>query len=1006
MINRKRLRKTFSLVVMALTGVGLSMGQAEETKPIPGDSKAGSAGSRTISLAGDWGCKLDPDNRGQSENWQDQDIDSLLVKLPGTTQSNGVGPVPPKPRISNLTPTTEYVGPAWYQREIELSEADCERHLDLFLERCGWLSAVWLNGTALGSQDSLISPHVYDLSEAAKPGKNRLTVMIDNSNRKSEAAVSKDNGSNSIDLVIKADSRKRLNCGGHHAVFGGPCFNGVTGRMELQIRPKVRMTDLQVYPDIRNRKVRVKIEHTNDLKTLSADRLVLKIQDMSKKSVVNRKFKLTCKPGCQVTEFELSFGKEMHLWDEFEPYLYSLTAQLETFQGSDIQSTEFGMRNLSQVGTQLAVNGRPTFLRGALEKFVHPLTGYPPTDVAYWLSIFGIYKDHGLNHIRFHTCCPPRAAFVAADRLGIFLNVELPGCSGNEPDDPATLDYLLKEALRILRTFGNHPSFCMLTMGNELLWPEAAGSKEQAILMERVARCRAVDSRHWYCCTAHAYTEGRDDDFYISAWPKDASGYGSKEKEGEPLTGIRWSGFDVIDSSRFNTRPPETASDYRDGIAGIDKPVMTHEVGQWAVYPDIRETDKYTGVYRADNLDLIRDFMKNKGTLALADDFVKASGNLSLLLYKEEIESTLRTPGLGGIQLLGFHDHWPQGTSTIGIVTALRASKGIVTPEQFREFCSETVPLARLHKRTFTNQEILTADVDVAHYGTSDLLNSEFKWQLSVAGGDVIAAGNFERRVIPTGGLTRLGSLKVPLQPVQVATKAVLRVFSPDSKIANHWELWIYPRPAKSKQGPVRPVRWARGWSAEIAAEVATGGTVIVELPKQQIPEATRGCFTTLFWNPIMKRGQHAFTMGILCDPEHAAFKDFPTEFYSNWQWWDVLRPSRVLDLDSMSPRPVNLVRMIDSFIGNRDLSVLFEASMGKGKLLVTSLDLSSDLDKRHAARQLRNSLETYAASKSFDPKVSIKPDAIDSLISLHKKKPRREGREEIKKRFERTIMK
>ncbi len=238
-------------------------------------------------------------------------------------------------------------------------------------------------------------------------------------------------------------------------------------------------------------------------------------------------------------------------------------------------------------------------------------------------------------------------------------------------------------------------------------------------------------------------------------------------------------------------------------------------------------------------------------TLALADDFVKASGNLSLLLYKEEIESTLRTPGLGGIQLLGFHDHWPQGTSTIGIVTALRASKGIVTPEQFRGFCSETVPLVRLDRRTFTNQDVLTADVDVAHYGASDLLNSEFKWQLSAAGGDVIAAGNFERQVIPTGGLTRLGSLKVPLRPVDVATKAVLRVFSPDSGIANHWDLWIYPRPDKSKRDEVR---WVRGWFAEIAAEVAAGGTVVVELPKEQVPEATRGCFTTLFWNPIMAR--------------------------------------------------------------------------------------------------------------------------------------------------------
>ncbi|MCF7958594.1 MAG: hypothetical protein K9M57_09125 [Phycisphaerae bacterium] len=997
-----QLNRYVKFVMAALLGICLSHCQAAGNEGLAGRTGGEGRQGNILSLAGTWACQLDPDNRGQREAWQDREIKSTLVTLPGTTQTNEIGPVPHKKLISSLTPTTEYLGAAWYQREIELSESDCQGHIDLFLERCGWVSVVWLNGIALGSQDSLVSPHVYDLSDAARPGKNRLTIVIDNSNRKFQEKSSTDDGSNTEDLVLKADSRKRLNCGGHHAVFGGPCFNGITGRMELQIRQKVRITDLQVYPDVQNRKVRVKVEHTNDLKTASTDRLVLKIQDMSKKSVVSRQFKLTCKPGCQVTEYELSFGKDMRLWDEFDPYLYQLTAQLETPQGLDIQSTEFGMRNLSQVGTQLAINGRVTFLRGELECFVHPLRGYPPTDVDYWLGIFGIYKDHGLNHVRFHTCCPPKAAFGAADRLGIILNVELPGCSGSEPEDAATLNYLQKEALRIVRTFGNHPSFCMMTMGNELLYNgETESSKSQVVLMERVARCRDEDPRHWYCCTAQSHTEGRDDDFYVSAWPKGAYGYGNRVTEGEPLTGIRWSGFDVVDSSRFNTRPPETASDYRNEIAGIDKPMFTHEVGQWAVYPDIGEIEEFTGPFKANNLEIIRDFMKTKGTLSLADDFVRASGNLSLLLYKEEIESTLRTPGLGGVQLLGFHDHPPQGTSTIGIVTALRKSKGLVTAEQFRQFCSQTVPLARLHRRTFTNKDSLTADVEVAHYGPRDLKSTEFRWQLSTDKGKTIAEGSFKRRDIPTGGLTRVGKVVASLDAVDVPVKAVLRVFAPKTEIVNSWDLWIYPGPETKKE---KPVRWVRHWSAEIAAEVAAGSTVVVELSKEQIPGATRGCFTTVFWNPIMKRYQHALTMGILCDPGHSAFKAFPTEYYSNWQWWDVLRPSRVLDLDSMDPRPDSLVRMIDSFVGNRCLSVLFEARIGKGKLLVTSLDLSSELAARHAARQLRDSLEAYVVSGSFDPQVAIRPDAIDALVAFYQKTPKRETREEIKKRFDRPV--
>lgn len=984
-------------LVVIPAGIFLVVCQAKETQQNTALELTESTNEKTISLAGDWICKLDPANRGQSERWQDQMIVSGLVSLPGTTQTNGLGPAPSLSLISGLTPTTEYLGPAWYQREFELTEADCKRHIEIFLERCGWVSAAWLNGLALGSQDSLVSPHIYHLSAAMRPGKNRLTVMIDNSNRRSEQAPSTDNGSNSEDLVLKADNLKRLNCGGHHAVFGGPCWNGITGRIELQIRAKVRVTDLQAYPDIKERKVRLKVEHTNDMKDAHVGSLILQIRDLKNGTIiVSREFALSFEPGSRVTEQELFLGDRMRPWDEFDPHLYQLSAEVQTALGRDSQATEFGMRNLSQVETQLAINGRPTFLRGELECFVHPLTGYPPTDKEYWLHVFGVYKSHGLNHVRFHTCCPPEAAFAAADQLGIIMNVELPGCSGGEPDDAATLNYLQEEALRIVRRFGNHPSFCMLTMGNELLFNgETADSEPQAILMKRVARCREEDPRHWYCCTAQSHTAGRNDDFYVSAWPKGARW----DHEGEPMTGIRWSGFDVVDSSRFNTRPPETASDYRAGIAGIDKPVITHEVGQWAVYPDLREAKEYTGCYQADNLEIIRDLMIKKGTLAMADDFVRASGNLSLLLYKEEIESALRTPGLAGFQLLGFHDHPPQGTSTIGIVTALRASKGIVTPDQFRQFCSETVPLARLGSRTFTNRDRLTADVDVAHYGSSDLDHKDFRWQLSTAAGKVLAAGEFDRRVIVTGGLTRLGRVEVPLGFVDVPVKAMLRVFSPESSISNSWDLWIYPSPEKN---PVARARWLRGWSAEIAVEVAAGATVVVEVPKERIPGATRGCFTTLFWNPIMKRNQHAFTMGVLCDPAHPALKDFPTDFHSNWQWWDVLRPSCVLDLDSIAPRPENLVRMIDSFIGNRCLSVLFEARMGKGKLLVTSLDLSSELDTRHAARQLRHSLEAYVLSKSFDPKVEIAQDALDRLIAIHQQKPKRESTDEVRQRFDR----
>ena len=742
--------------------------------------------SKTVSLAGRWICTLDADREGTAGEWHLNPPDGTAVSLPGTTGTNRIGPPPDKLQISNLTPETDYVGPTWYRREFTISADDCAAHLELYLERCCWQTFVWLNGVSLGSQDSLVAPHIYDLTSAVRPGQNQLTVMVDNSNVASTAPVSKSDGSQCEDLVSEADSGKRLNCGGHHTLFGGYAWNGITGRMELQIRPKVRITNLQVYPDNEHKTACIRCICVNDFQTACQTSIkvttTLLAGGETRGSV--REYPalpVVCEPGETGVEHRFSLGEACHLWDEFTPDLYEVLVTLESGRGGDRCTTVFGMRTLSQVGTQLAINGRPTFLRGALEKFVHPLTGYPPTDLTTWLMIFGVSKKHGLNHIRFHTCCPPEAAFVAADRLGMILNVEIPGCSGGEPDDPATQTYLQGEALRILATFGNHPSFCMLTMGNELLENAEACAPLVRTLNERVARCREADERHWYCCSAQPHSEGRHDDFYVSAWPKGAS-WGH---EGAPLTGIRWSGFCVVDSSRFNTHPPETKSDYRDGIRGIEKPLLTHEVGQWAVYPDVREIDRYTGVMKPYNLERIRDFMAEKGTLPLLDRFVRASGELSLLLYKEEIESALRTPGLAGFQLLGFHDHPPQGTSTIGIVNALRESKGITTPEQFRQFCGEIVPLARLEKRTFTNREVLTATIDLAHAGPERLKNAAFEWSLTLQSGEVVASGELPPLEVPRGSLSTLGRITVDLAGVTVPAKAVVKVFLPGTEITN-----------------------------------------------------------------------------------------------------------------------------------------------------------------------------------------------------------------------------
>jgi beta-galactosidase/beta-glucuronidase len=169
-----------------------------------------------------------------------------------------------------------------------------------------------------------------------------------------------------------------------------------------------------------------------------------------------------------VLDYKIS---KLQLWSEFDPALYKMSASLtEKGKVIDQKSVDFGMREFKANGTRFEINGHPVFLRGTTECCVFPLTGYPPTDVKSWGRVLQTCKDYGLNHVRFHSFCPPEAAFIAADKLGIYFHIECSSWanSGTSIGDGSPVDrFIYEEGDRIIREYGNHPSFCMLAYGNE-----------------------------------------------------------------------------------------------------------------------------------------------------------------------------------------------------------------------------------------------------------------------------------------------------------------------------------------------------------------------------------------------------------------------------------------------------------------------------------------------------------------------------------------------------------
>ena len=498
-------------------------------------------------------------------------------------------------------------------------------------------------------------------------------------------------------------------------------------------------------------------------------------------------------------------------------------------------------------------------------------------------------------------------------------------------------------------TYGNHPSFALMTMGNEL------GSGLDVFLFDLV---RGLQNRDRGISTQALHrldNMRRPDNYFVSAGPR------WQNLRGDP---------------RLEKSPPNTDFDYREYVAKLDRPVIAHELGQWTVFPDFAAARKYTGPLQPRYLENYREAMERNGLFNQAEDFRRASGALMVALYKEEIESNLRTPDLTGFQLLGLMD-WPGfGPAFIGVLDALVESKGLIEPVQFRRFCAPTVPLLRMKKRTFTTGETLVGPVDLAHYGPAAIEDLSATWTLRDSGGRTVGSGRLPPVHVPAGGLTRLGEIRLGLSNYPAPARYSLQVSA--GAFANDWDVWVYPE----KLSPAPPgIVVSTAWDHSTRKDLAAGGTVVLLLDPRTPAHTAPTSFTTAFWALSWFPERHE-TMGILCQPSHVALAAFPTDGHADWQWWDLMSGSRAFILNA-APRELRpVVQVIDDAARGYRLGAVIEARVGAGKLLATSFDLASSLETRLAARQLRYSLLQYAASPDFAPATELDGAFLDKLFA------------------------
>ncbi len=924
----------------------------------------------TISLAGEWDFRLDSLDIGLAEKWYALSFDEH-VNLPGSMAENGKGDEVTlgtewvgnivdssyftdekyrKYRQSDnfkipfwLKPVKHYMGPAWYQKEIRLPDHWQGRRVVLYLERCHWESRVFVNKLEAGHRNSLAAPHSYDITELLDPGLNSISIRIDN---RMIVPV----GVNSHSVSDHTQSN----------------WNGIVGEINLEASNPVYIKEIQIYPDISSKTARVDVTLANQNEGPFEGEIELHAGSFNteKEHSPDRVSKEISLAGSEQTfELEYHMGDEVQHWSEFSPVLYRLDVKLKNSTDDllDQQAENFGMREFTTRGTRFQVNGHPVFLRGTLECCIFPLTGYPPTDKASWEHILKRCKDHGLNHLRFHSWCPPEAAFEAADKLGIYFQVECSSWANQGTtigDGNPIDDYIYAEGDRILQAYGNHPSLCMMAYGNE-----PGGSNQNQYFGNLLNYWKSKDNRR-------VYTAG-------AGWPV----LPENEYQNSPEPRIQQWGEGL--ASSINADPPQTTSDYRDIISQYDVPLVSHEIGQWCVYPDFKEIEKYTGVLKATNFEMFKETLEDNHMGDQAGDFLMASGKLQAMCYKQEIEAALRTPGFAGFQLLQLHDFPGQGTALVGVLDPFFNSKGYITPAEFNRFCGQTVPLARMDKRVFTNDETFHARIEMAHFGERPLSDLDLDCRILSESGEILYQEVLAIAKIPVDNALPVGSIDFDLQNITVAQKLTLEVGAEGKGISNSWDFWVYPSDIQPDQGEVHITDRLDLKAMNI---LENGGSVLLlGHGKVSVDKGARVeiGFSSIFWNTAWTRGQAPHTLGILCQPEHPVFREFPTEYHSNWQWWDPVSHSQVMILDDFPPSLRPLIQPIDTWFENRRLALAFEATTGKGKLLVCSIDLHKSIAERPVSRQLLHSILQYMNSPAFNPKIQLEPDQITDIL-LH----------------------
>lgn len=609
-------------------------------------------------------------------------------------------------------------------------------------------------------------------------------------------------------------------------------------------------------------------------------------------------------------------------------------------------------RSISVIDGNFSIDGNFEYIRGTHFGGDFPLNGTPVTDKEYYLEIFERLFEWGFNLVRCHSFCPVEAMFEAADECGMYILVEC-GMWSYFGEGLPIMDFLYRETELILKEFGHHPSFVMLSPSNEPF------GNWYGVLRKWVSFARECDRKLGY--------EGRRLYTAQSGWFYDTA---PSETEGTDFLYFHRSAYGPLKGGTVRNVAGWHGKDYSCSLEGVKIPVICHELGQWCAYPGFDVIDKFTGYLKPSNFIAFKNLAKRNGLLPFAEEMHMASGRNQLRLLKEEFEANHRTPELKGYEYLDVHDYIGQGTALVGIFDAFFDPKAYADREYFTQFNSADVLTAAFADYTVKQGDTVSIPVMLSHY--SDDLKEETLLKAELLYEDITLWESEYRFTTPArGSKTKLADIELMIPELEGTKRLVFRL-SLDSGYSNSWDLFA----VKEESAVTGGFSECRDFSD--ALRLLDEGKDVLFLP--HLSELDYDCTPcnerSIYWNGQMGPRWERNT-GILVDDKSPFFDLFPSDASGGFQWGPILRAGRSFVIPG-GFKP--LVRVIDDWNRSIPQAFLLEAKVLKGRVLMAAFDREMSDDP--ACRLFYSALTGYIVSEDFRPEQEL--DKADLIAMYH----------------------